>query len=115
LANTTKQFFSTADYDTAKYISDMLGQTTEGFITHSSNSSSSVSGSGSAKSQSYSSGSSSSENRMARNLLNPDEVMRLPSDDVLVFTRGEDAYKLKRVNYLTDEDFSGLFKDNPMH
>lgn len=111
LANTTKQFFSTSDYDTAKYISDMLGQTTEGFISNSSSSSTSMSGG----SVSSSSGSSTAENRLARNLLNPDEVMRLPKDDVLVFTRGEDAYKLKLVNYLTDGEFAGTFNPNPMH
>jgi type IV secretion system protein VirD4 len=33
LANTTQQYFGTADYDTARYISDALGQHTIRFHT----------------------------------------------------------------------------------
>lgn len=117
LANTTKQFFATADYDTAKYISDTLGQKTIEYFTQSSGSStSSTPGqNGQQGSQSFSSSANTSQQYAGRNLLNPDEVMRLNPDDVLVFSRSESAYKLQRLNYLKDAEYAGQFCDNPMH
>lgn len=116
LANTTKQFFSTSDYDTAKYISDTIGkETTE-------------TGEALAPSEKAKNGElsfsevtaemmrlQSDPNYVARDLITPDEVMRLRSDEVLIFTRSERPYKITRLNYLEDADFQGKYNPNPMH
>jgi type IV secretion system protein VirD4 len=111
LSNTTKQFFATSDYDTAKYISDSLGQTTIQFSTAGESENSSLG----LRSGSSSSGSSSSEHLQARNLLNPDEVMGLPADVVIVLNRGEKPFRLLRLNYLNDPEYRGYYAQNPMH
>lgn len=110
LANSAKQFFGTADYDTAKYISESLGQKTIQFATSSTNSSSSISMHGST-----SSGRSTSQQLSGRALLNPDEVMRLGSTRPIVFISGEPPYVLERINYLNNPEYTGLFDPNPYH
>lgn len=102
LANTTKQFFAASDIDTAKYISESLGKKTIKYYTGKVNNDKQVHGE---ENLSY----------LSRNLLNPDEVMRLKPADVLVFSRSENAYKMTRLNYLTDKEYSGHFQPNPMH
>lgn len=102
LANTTKQFFAASDIDTAKYISESLGKKTLQYFTGRVDNDHQIAGQ---ENLSY----------LSRNLLNPDEVMRLKPDDVLVFSRAENAFKMTRLNYLTDEEYAGHFKANPMH
>jgi type IV secretory pathway TraG/TraD family ATPase VirD4 len=71
LANTTQQYFGTAEYDTAKYISDALGQFTIRFRTSNQSSQTGFStrpGGGSA---------GTGEHLQGRSLLTPDEVMQL--------------------------------------
>ncbi len=88
LANSAKQFFGTADIDTAKYISASLGTMTH----HYKNTSESTS--------SFSSNpSSTSDVYHARALLTPDEVMRL-GDRLLVLIQNEKPYYLRKLNYL---------------
>lgn len=106
LANSAKQFFGTADFDTAKFISDSLGKRTVEF--HTEGSSASTGGKGS-------SGSSDSQQFTGRELLTPDEVMRLPPDRPLVFINGEAPHVLQRLNYLTDPEYQGLYDHNPYH
>jgi type IV secretion system protein VirD4 len=105
LANSAKQFFGTADLDTAKYISESLGQYTATYRT--ANQSSHMikihEGSG-----------GSSEQVVARSLLTPDEVMRL-GDRPIVLIRGENPHLLGKINYLTDPEYEGLFDPNPYH
>lgn len=103
LANSAKQFFATADFDTAKYISDMLGQRTEHYETTSTSSKF-------MESDSH----TTSQNKHARNLLNPDEVMKI-LDKNLVFIRGENPYKLDKISYLDDKTYQGLADPNPYH
>lgn len=103
LANSAKQFFATADFDTAKYISDMLGQRTEHYETTSRSSKFMEAGSN-----------TTSQNKHARNLLNPDEVMKI-LDKNLVFIRGENPYKLDKISYLDDKTYQGLADPNPYH
>ena len=43
-----------------------------------------------------------------RKLLNPDEVLRLPSDDALVMIRGQKTLKLKKVDYTSHYLAKGL-------
>jgi type IV secretory pathway TraG/TraD family ATPase VirD4 len=109
LANTTQQYFGTADYDTARYISDALGQHTIRFHT----TSRSQHGRWRLKPGTFSSG--TGEHLQGRSLLTPDEVMRLGPARPIVMIAGEPPYLLDRINYLTDPAYAGRFDPNPMH
>ena len=109
MANTTRQFFGTADYDTARYISDALGQHTISFETENR---SWHAGHG-LKPGSFSGG--RGEHRSGRPLLTPDEVARLGPERPIIMISGEPPYLLNRINYLTDPAFAGCFDANPMH
>jgi len=109
MANTTRQFFGTADYDTARYISDAIGQQTISFETIS---------------RSYQEGrgfqpgthsSGRGEHLQGRPLLTPDEVMRLGPKRPIVMIAGEPPWLLNRINYLADPAYAGRFDPNPMH
>ena len=109
LANTTQQYFGTADYDTAKYISDALGQFTIRFQTTSQSSQTGFTakpGGGSA---------GTGEHLQGRSLLTPDEVMRLGPTRPIVMISGEAPYLLDRIDYRTDVPYVGLFDPNPMY
>ncbi len=106
-ANSGKVYFGTADFETAKLISDSLGQYTQGYMTTSS-----------------STGGGSSGNRTqgtsmaytARHLLTPDEVMRLPSNRTIVMLAGDPPYAAARLNYLSDQGRFGQYaKENPFY
>lgn len=105
LANAAKQFFGTADYDTARYVSESLGTSTIASL------SSSVSG----KKYGIKDGLSLSTSSTGRPLLTPDEVMRLGPERPVVLIGGEPPYLLKRLNYLTDAGFEGAYDPNPYH
>ena len=109
LANTSQQFFGTADYDTARYLSGALGQQTIRYETRSS----SVSKSGFGKPGSVSSG--TGEHLQGRPLLAPDEVMRLGPTRPIVLVAGEPPYLLDQISYLTDPGYAGRFDQNPLH
>ena len=120
LANSAKSFFGTDDYDTAKYISDSLGKATIEFETTNKGKSSggnfggSDSGSGSfGRNRGKSSG--ISQQFAGRELLTPDEVMRLGPEHPIVLVRGERPYLLDRLNYLADAEYAGRFDANPYH
>jgi type IV secretory pathway TraG/TraD family ATPase VirD4 len=107
LANTTQQYYGTADYDTAHYISDALGQFTIRYRTTSQSSPTGFKpGGGSA---------GSGEHLQGRSLLTPDEVMRLGPTRSIVMISGEAPYLLDRLDYLTDAPYVGRFDQNPMH
>jgi type IV secretory pathway TraG/TraD family ATPase VirD4 len=99
LANTAKQFFGTADLDTAKYISSMLGNYTSTFHTASQGAQHS----------------STSEHRHSQALLSPDEVLRMGAHRPIVLIGGEPPYVLERLNYLRDKEYQGLAEENPFH
>ncbi|WP_089290766.1 MULTISPECIES: type IV secretory system conjugative DNA transfer family protein [unclassified Azospirillum] len=103
-ANAAKQFFGTADFDTAKYISDSLGSATVVYETE-----------GTSRQFMKASSKSNNEQFTGRALLTPDEVMRLGPTKPLVFLTGERPYLLDRLNYLNDPGFSGQFDPNPYH
>lgn len=109
LANTAQQFFGTADFDTARYLSDALGQETIRYVTQTA----STSSSGIFKPSTTSSG--SGEHLHGRSLLTPDEVMRLGPTRPIVLVSGEPPYLLDRISYLTDPVYAGRFDPNPMH
>ncbi|MBO1859313.1 type IV secretory system conjugative DNA transfer family protein [Burkholderia cenocepacia] len=115
LANSAKSFYGTDDYDTAKYISDSLGKATIEFETENSgqNSGTGLSGGGGSMNRGKSTG--TSQQFTGRELLTPDEVMRLGPEHPIVLVRGERPYLLGRLNYLADPEYAGLFDANPYH
>jgi type IV secretion system protein VirD4 len=50
-----------------------------------------------------------------RRLLTPDEVRRLDRNHELLFLKGSEPLLARRINYLTDLEFSGQFDANPQH
>jgi type IV secretory pathway TraG/TraD family ATPase VirD4 len=104
LANAAQQFFSVADYDTAHYVSSMLGQRTVEFRT---------AGTSSQDFKFGHSSTSSSQQFTGRALLTPDEVMN--SGQVIAFIAGEQPYRLQRLNYLSDPEYAGLADPNPYY
>lgn len=115
LANSAKTFYGTDDYDTAKYVSDSLGQATIEFETHNEgkNSGGGLSGGGGSMNRGASSG--SSQQFTGRHLLTPDEVMRLGPERPIILLKGEYPYQLTRLNYLVDAEYVGKADPNPYH
>lgn len=113
LANSAKSFFGTDDFDTAKYISDSLGQSTIEFETQNQGSNSGGSFSGGGASTNRGSSEGISQQFTARHLLTPDEVMRLGPTQAIVLVKGEYPYQLGRLNYLSDREYAGLADPNP--
>ena len=109
LANTSQQFFGTADFDTARYLSGALGQQTIRYETQNVSQSSGTWG------KPGSSSSGAGEHLQGRSLLTPDEVMRLGPTRPIVLVSGEPPYLLHRVSYLTDPAYAGRFDANPLH
>ena len=109
LANTSQQYFGTADYDTAHYISNALGNYTIEFET--ANRSRHTSRPFKPGTQTAGSG----EHRHGRPLLTSDEIMRLGSARAIVMISGEPPFLLDRLDYLTDPAFAGRADPNPMH
>ena len=115
MANSAKVFFGTDDYDTAKYVSDSLGQATIEYETHNEgkNSGSGLSGGGGSMNRGKSAG--SSQQFTGRHLLTPDEVMRAGPERPIVLVKGEYPYQLARLNYLVDAESVGKADPNPYH
>ncbi|EBT5577570.1 type IV secretory system conjugative DNA transfer family protein [Salmonella enterica] len=99
-----KQWFGTSDVDTAEYISKSLGKLTVEYQTANSSSGSSI-GTG----VSSNSGAGSSQQFTGRELMTADEIMRMPNDVAIVQVQGEAPHRLRRLNYLTDPEYAGLF------
>lgn len=110
LANSAKQFFGTDDFDTAKFISESLGKKTIEYATESHNAGTSM-----GQNMSRSDGDGVSQQIAGRELLTPDEVMRLPPTAAIVLVRGEAPYMVERLNYLRDPEYAGQFDANPYH
>jgi len=97
LANSTRLFFGCTDVDTAKYISQSLGKyTLETNSTNMNLKSVTVSYTG-------------------RDLMTPDEIMKLPATAPIVFLQGKPPVRLRRLNYLKDKEFKGLYSKNPFY
>lgn len=80
------QFFGVNDLETAKHVSDTIGQTTM------------VDGTGKAH---------------GRNLIMPDELMRLRQDIQLVMLKGKSPAALKKLRYFEAPEFSGMWDVDP--
>ena len=87
LTNATQQYCGTADCDTGKYISDLLGPQTIQFRTASTSSHT-----GFRKEMTGSGSFGTGEHLQGRSLLTPDEVLSLSRDQAIVWTAGGRPY-----------------------
>lgn len=105
------QVFNVADVDTAQWVSRTLGVTTETFIAQGTSTNSGSTSSLKGGSSSSGEGESWSEHRVRRDLLTPDEVMRLADHMMLVLRPGRDPLVAGKVRHYADPEFAGLFND----
>lgn len=115
LANSAKVFFGVDDHDTAKYVSDTLGKGTIEYETENMGRNRGMNLGGSNVGWNQGSSTGTSQQLTGRELLTPDEVMRLGSERSLVLVKGEYPYLLTRLNYLSDPEYVGLAAANPYH
>ncbi|MFV1681981.1 type IV secretory system conjugative DNA transfer family protein [Phaeobacter sp. JH20_14] len=89
-----QQVFGVNDFETAKWLSQMIGQETAGFQTDSFK---------------PGDGPSFSNNLTGRDLLTPDEIMQLPPDRQLLRVQGQATAIAQKLQYYADPEFAGLF------
>ena len=89
-----QQVFGVNDFETAKWLSQMIGQETSRFQT-----------------DSFKPGdaSSFSNNLTGRDLLTPDEIMQMPPDLQLLRVQGQPSALAQKLRYYADREFAGLF------
>ena len=89
-----QQVFGVNDFETAKWLSQMIGQETTGYQT-----------------QSFKPGDvpSTSINVTGRDLATPDEIMQLPPELQLLRVQGQPTAVAEKLRYYTDPEFQGLF------
>jgi|APThiThiocy_ev2_2_1041544.scaffolds.fasta_scaffold02285_5 type IV secretory pathway TraG/TraD family ATPase VirD4 len=103
-----KQFFGTADVETARYVSDSLGKMTVEFQTANTSSGTSF-----GQGVNSNSGAGHAQQFTGRELMTADEIMRLPREQEIVLVTGEAPWMLHRLNYLRDAEYAGRFDPNP--
>lgn len=91
------QIFGVNDHDSARFVSDLLGQTTVAFQTM-----------GRAL-DSDKTGISLGEHRTGRPLMTPDEVRSLPAPVELLFLAGQRPIIARKLAYYEDAEFKGMF------
>ncbi|GAA4226395.1 type IV secretion system protein VirD4 [Sagittula marina] len=89
-----QQVFGVNDFETAKWLSQMMGQETAGFQTDSFK---------------PGDGPSFSNNLTGRDLLTPDEIMQLRPENQLLRVQGQATAVAEKLRYYTDPEFKGLF------
>ena len=89
-----QQVFGVNDFETAKWLSQMMGQETTGYQT-----------------ESYRPGDppSISNNLNGRDLLTPDEIMQLRPENQLLRVQGQATAVAQKLRYYADKEFEGLF------
>lgn len=92
------QCFGVNDYETAKSLSQFMGQMTMPYTT-----------------TSYGSGDgpSTTHNLTGRDLLTPDEIMQLPERTQLLRLQGRPMILARKIRYFADPEFKGLFAPQP--
>ena len=91
------QVFGVNDHDSARLVSDLLGQETVVFQTMS------------RALDVEATGVSLSEQHTGRALLTPDEVRTLPSEAELLFLAGRRPILARKLRYFADHEFTGLY------
>jgi type IV secretion system protein VirD4 len=89
-----QQVFGVNDYETAKWLSQMIGQETSRFQTDSFK---------------PGDGPSFSGHLTGRDLLTPDEIMQMPPDLQLLRVQGQPSALAQKLRYYADPEFAGLF------
>ena len=89
-----QQVFGVNDFETAKWLSQMMGQETAGFQTDSFK---------------PGDGPSLSNNLTGRDLLTPDEIMQLRPENQLLRVQGQATAVAQKLRYYADPEFKGLF------
>ncbi|MFV1642666.1 type IV secretory system conjugative DNA transfer family protein [Phaeobacter sp. JH20_41] len=89
-----QQVFGVNDFETAKWLSQMIGQETAGFQTDSFK---------------PGDGPSFSNNLTGRDLLTPDEIMQLRPENQLLRVQGQATAVAQKLRYYADPEFAGLF------
>jgi type IV secretion system protein VirD4 len=89
-----QQVFGVNDFETAKWLSQMIGQETAGFQTDSFK---------------PGDGPSFSNNLTGRDLLTPDEIMQLRPENQLLRVQGQATAVAQKLRYYVDPEFKGLF------
>ena len=89
-----QQVFGVNDFETAKWLSQMMGQETAGY-----------------QIDSYKPGDapSISNNLTGRDLLTPDEIMQLRPENQLLRVQGQATAVAQKLRYYADPEFAGLF------
>lgn len=103
LANSAKQFFAVSDYDTARYISEYMGERTVAYFTDNETED--------AHAPLRSRKEGRSEALKGRRLMTPDEVMNTP--ETILLMRGELPYKVWKLNYYSDREYRSRPGLNP--
>lgn len=89
------QTFGVNDFETAKWLSQMIGRETTGYQTESHKP-------GDAPSTSY--------NVTARDLMTPDEIMQIPPHVQLLRVQGKPVIIARKLRYFADKEFDGLYR-----
>ena len=92
------QTFGVNDYETAKWLSQLMGQATVGYET-----------------ASHRPGGppSTTLHLTGRDLLTPDEVMQLPAHVQLLRVQGHPVIVAEKLRFFADPEFAGLFPPQP--
>lgn len=94
-----QQVFGVNDFETAKWLSQMMGKETTQFET---------------ESQRGQEDASISKNVTGRDLMTPDEIMQLPPDQQLLRIQGHPTARVQKLRYFSDPEFANLFpKQDP--
>ena len=91
------QTFGVNDFETAKWLSQMIGRETTGYQTESHKP-------GDAPSTSY--------NVTARDLMTPDEIMQIPPHVQLLRVQGKPVMIARKLRYFADKEFDGLHRSS---
>lgn len=89
------QCFGVNDFETARWLSQMIGRETTGYQTESHKP-------GDAPSTSY--------NVTARDLMTPDEIMQIPPHVQLLRVQGKPVIIARKLRYFADKEFDGLYR-----
>lgn len=95
------QVFGVNDHESARMVSDLLGQETAEFQTMA------------RTLDPEKHGITISDQQTARALLTPDEVRNLPEQAELLFLAGQRPIMAQKIRYYADQEFSGLYDENP--
>ena len=54
---------------------------------------------------------STTQHLAARNLMDPNEIMKLKPDTLLLMRVGENPLLVRKLRYYTDKEFAGMFDE----